>query len=79
MYAKMTKHAAILNAYSQYLFRRMKTIAEVVASLANPQKHAALDLALMLWVPTHRTAVVAVFHVSLAKYARTDFVNTLVR
>lgn len=67
--AKTMKHAVLPYAYSQYRFRRIQTTAVVVASLANPQKHAALALALMLWVPTHRTAGLAGEHVSLAKYA----------
>ena len=69
MYAKMMKHAAMKNAYSQYRFKQILRTAVVVASLVNLQKAAALVLALMLWVPTHRTAELAGEHVSLAKYA----------
>ena len=79
MYAKMTKHAAMESAYLQYRFKRILRTAVVVASLVNLQKHAALVLALMLWVPTHRTAELADGLVRLAKYARMDFVKTLVR
>ena len=79
MYAKMTKHAAMENAYSQYRFKQILRTAVVVASLVNLQKHAALVLALMLRVPTHRTAELADGLVRLAKYARMDFVKTLVR
>jgi hypothetical protein len=55
---------------------RTAAIAEI---LALPGKHAALVLALMLWVPTHRNAELADGLVRLAKYARMDFVKTLVR
>ena len=79
MYAKMTKHAAMESAYLQDRFKRILRTAVVVASLVNLQKHAALVLALMLRVPTHRTAELADGLVRLAKYARMDFVKTLVR
>jgi hypothetical protein len=78
MYAKMTKHAAMESAYLQYRFKRILRTAVVVASLVNLQKHAALVLALMLWVPTHRTAELAENHVVMAKYARMVYAKTLV-
>jgi hypothetical protein len=76
--AKTMKHAVLPYAYSQYRFRRTQTTAVVVASLVNPQKHAALVLALMLWVPTHRTAELAENHVVMAKYARMVYAKILV-